>query len=426
MVFGKPFSSDEAGGRRPGWFSFVRSGGHGGPPTGGPDGSQRWPHDKFFEREREIQASGGAVCTPGSSGGVPGRVDSDAARSSADDDCCDADECDRNEQRGMEQIALVNGEQVQRTFPLVLLADTTQDDVLDLEAEQLERKRRGLQWAFVTTTIDEYLKAYKIAEDYQEIVNKKQGGEQEAGAATSSGDAPACARGPPRGSGQGSLKKKEAAEALFSRADELAASVAVEVSSDDAAVLTVSPPAPARGRKRPRGGDGSNRRGGASSLSRRKRDGEVAEEVPSSSSLTVLHLGARRRRRATTVKAAAETAGGHGLKIGWPWSQDGPGCTGSHGLKMFRTPVQGWWCSVCGQAHPKNSTFYGCRLCNHDECEQCVAAPRRAKHGRAAPVAAAGCAPVAGASSRAPSPVWSPSLLEKSPCTPPDAGGARA
>lgn len=50
-------------------------------------------------------------------------------------------------------------------------------------------------------------------------------------------------------------------------------------------------------------------------------------------------------------------------------------CPGSHGLKMFNTPEQGWWCSVCETTHPKGTPFFGCRECDYDECEVCARAP---------------------------------------------------
>lgn len=51
-------------------------------------------------------------------------------------------------------------------------------------------------------------------------------------------------------------------------------------------------------------------------------------------------------------------------------------CPARHGLRFFRTPDNGWWCSVCRREHPKGSPFYGCRACNYDECEVCALAPR--------------------------------------------------
>jgi hypothetical protein len=54
-------------------------------------------------------------------------------------------------------------------------------------------------------------------------------------------------------------------------------------------------------------------------------------------------------------------------------------CPGHHGLKHFKTPDDGWWCSVCEKEHPKDSSFFGCRACDYDECETCARAVRPAK-----------------------------------------------
>jgi len=50
-------------------------------------------------------------------------------------------------------------------------------------------------------------------------------------------------------------------------------------------------------------------------------------------------------------------------------------CPGNHGLRLFRTPDYGWWCSVCRKGHPEGAAFYGCRECDYDECEQCAVSP---------------------------------------------------
>jgi len=52
-------------------------------------------------------------------------------------------------------------------------------------------------------------------------------------------------------------------------------------------------------------------------------------------------------------------------------------CPGMHGLRWFRTPDRGWWCSVCQREHPKGTSFYGCRSCDYDECEVCARAPAK-------------------------------------------------
>uniref|UniRef100_A0A7S4QXH7 Uncharacterized protein n=1 Tax=Alexandrium monilatum TaxID=311494 RepID=A0A7S4QXH7_9DINO len=56
-----------------------------------------------------------------------------------------------------------------------------------------------------------------------------------------------------------------------------------------------------------------------------------------------------------------------------------PRCPGGHVLKIFLTPQDGWWCSVCKSPHPKNSAFSGCRKCDYDECENCT---RKKRPGR--------------------------------------------
>lgn len=51
-------------------------------------------------------------------------------------------------------------------------------------------------------------------------------------------------------------------------------------------------------------------------------------------------------------------------------------CPGLHGLRLFRTPDNGWWCSICEREHPKGAAFYGCRACDYDECERCALKPQ--------------------------------------------------
>lgn len=53
-------------------------------------------------------------------------------------------------------------------------------------------------------------------------------------------------------------------------------------------------------------------------------------------------------------------------------------CPGCHGLKFFITPDPGWWCSGCGQEFPQGAPAYGCRVCDHDECEKCAMTQRPA------------------------------------------------
>jgi hypothetical protein len=50
-------------------------------------------------------------------------------------------------------------------------------------------------------------------------------------------------------------------------------------------------------------------------------------------------------------------------------------CPRKHGLKLFRTPDAGWWCSRCQSEHAKDSVFFGCRECDYDECERCAMMP---------------------------------------------------
>jgi len=50
-------------------------------------------------------------------------------------------------------------------------------------------------------------------------------------------------------------------------------------------------------------------------------------------------------------------------------------CPGAHGLTAFKTPEDGWSCSVCSQEHKKSALFYGCRDCDHDACEKCATKP---------------------------------------------------
>lgn len=57
-------------------------------------------------------------------------------------------------------------------------------------------------------------------------------------------------------------------------------------------------------------------------------------------------------------------------------------CPGAHGLKMFNTPDSGWWCSVCENEHPQGTPFFGCRVCDYDECEVCARAPVASKKKR--------------------------------------------
>lgn len=53
-------------------------------------------------------------------------------------------------------------------------------------------------------------------------------------------------------------------------------------------------------------------------------------------------------------------------------------CPQKHGLKLFKTPDPGWWCSVCEREHGKGAPFYGCRKCDYDECEACALKSRTA------------------------------------------------
>lgn len=50
-------------------------------------------------------------------------------------------------------------------------------------------------------------------------------------------------------------------------------------------------------------------------------------------------------------------------------------CPGNHGLVAFKTPDEGWWCSVCERGHKKAAEFFGCRKCDYDECASCARAP---------------------------------------------------
>eukprot|EP00929_Paragymnodinium_shiwhaense_P034078 TRINITY_DN18583_c0_g1_i1.p1 TRINITY_DN18583_c0_g1~~TRINITY_DN18583_c0_g1_i1.p1 ORF type:complete len:713 (-),score=216.99 TRINITY_DN18583_c0_g1_i1:59-2197(-) len=59
-------------------------------------------------------------------------------------------------------------------------------------------------------------------------------------------------------------------------------------------------------------------------------------------------------------------------------------CAGGHGLKKFPTPEEGWWCSTCKKVHVKGTIFWGCRECDHDECETCALLPLFKRNGKAA------------------------------------------
>lgn len=54
-------------------------------------------------------------------------------------------------------------------------------------------------------------------------------------------------------------------------------------------------------------------------------------------------------------------------------------CPGAHGLEYFRTPDDGWWCTVCETEYSKDSAFFGCRTCDYDECEKCARTPAKKK-----------------------------------------------
>lgn len=75
-------------------------------------------------------------------------------------------------------------------------------------------------------------------------------------------------------------------------------------------------------------------------------------------------------------------------------------CPGGHGLQMFRTPSQGWWCTVCATEHSKHAVFYGCRTCDYDECEHCALAARVANLGHAAQAPASEAATLVAATPR--------------------------
>jgi len=255
---GRLASSDEAGdgpmltfnhNRRrcdsggPRWHAYGSGAHRKSPGDVGPDDDQRWPRDEFLEREGERGVGAGAGgATPG------GRAIAEADRECGQKDapglaCPEAEGTLCVVQDGSTELGDHPGGDAaggawsddglsHRTCPLVLLADADQDDVLDLEAEQLERRRQGLQWAFVTTTVAEYLKAYKIAADYEDVKRRRVGSEQHPGAASSSGGAAQCSVRHPCGSGV-LMEKREEARQLFHRADEIAAERAEEVSSTE-------------------------------------------------------------------------------------------------------------------------------------------------------------------------------------------------
>jgi len=58
-------------------------------------------------------------------------------------------------------------------------------------------------------------------------------------------------------------------------------------------------------------------------------------------------------------------------------------CPGGHPLQAARTPHDACWCSVCGHTFRQGTVLYGCRHCDYDECEQCLAkaAPPRPING---------------------------------------------
>ena len=57
-------------------------------------------------------------------------------------------------------------------------------------------------------------------------------------------------------------------------------------------------------------------------------------------------------------------------------------CKGFHGLSLCKTPADGWWCSACHEDFERGSTFYSCHLCDYDECAACATKPRQHRAGR--------------------------------------------
>ena len=38
----------------------------------------------------------------------------------------------------------------------------------------------------------------------------------------------------------------------------------------------------------------------------------------------------------------------------------------------FNTPNKGWWCCSCEQYFEAGTQFYGCKICEYNECDQCA------------------------------------------------------
>mmetsp|Transcript_9557 Transcript_9557/g.21329 ORF Transcript_9557/g.21329 Transcript_9557/m.21329 type:complete len:692 (-) Transcript_9557:112-2187(-) len=99
-------------------------------------------------------------------------------------------------------------------------------------------------------------------------------------------------------------------------------------------------------------------------------------------------LALKQKRSLAPTESANEEAGDATPRNSSGVQEAISNCPGAHGLRLFRTPESGWWCSVCEREHPEGASFYGCRSCDYDECENCALMPiskrARATKGSAA------------------------------------------
>mmetsp|Transcript_80244 Transcript_80244/g.155089 ORF Transcript_80244/g.155089 Transcript_80244/m.155089 type:complete len:827 (+) Transcript_80244:35-2515(+) len=104
-------------------------------------------------------------------------------------------------------------------------------------------------------------------------------------------------------------------------------------------------------------------------LKQRRKQAGSAEEPAAAASITSSPPAAD-----GTPASAAPRSSRRPARRSAASSSTAPGmmCPAGHSLKLFPTPENGWWCSVCRTEHFQGSTFYSCRICDFDKCEHCA------------------------------------------------------